>query len=476
MLVRPRRSAPAALATAAALVAGGLGAGTLTASPASAHDGQQTRAVSLFPSDDLTVRDARQITGRRVALPTDGCTAPVECGLIARVNQLDGFDLDPRLALRFSGPVDPVAVAAATTLTAQGDRDRGDDEAGAPGRGRGPGPRRPRRSGPPDRRRPGRLRRGHLHRLRPPGAPAGPEHALRAAGRADRPRHAAAQTFTTLSATDGLLDLRRQLDRGAYDAAGIPEAARGLRVDGRFPLTGTTITQLQDRGPAGAHATAAAAPAARRGGRQGAGPPTSSAPTSRRRGSTARIPQTPTRDAGPRRSASRLPFVLVLPAAPTPAGGWPAAVFGHGFTRSKADVFLAAAARTPPAPATIATDVVGHGYGPRQHVARHQRRCDDRAARVRPGRRPRRRRHHRQHRGHQHAGRQPRPRRSPAGRPAADRGWTSWHWSARSPRRGRRRRRRHRPRRDGTGYYGQSFGGIYGTMVAGADPRLDARR
>ena len=40
-------------------------------------------------------------------------------------------------------------------------------------------------------------------------------------------------------------------------------------------------------------------------------------------------------------------------------------VYGHGFTRSAADVFLASVANAQAGLATIATDVVGHGYGER---------------------------------------------------------------------------------------------------------------
>jgi len=53
------------------------------------------------------------------------------------------------------------------------------------------------------------------------------------------------------------------------------------------------------------------------------------------------------------------------PAGTAPAGGWPVAVFGHGFTGSDGNVFLAADLNAAHGIATIATDVVGHGFGPR---------------------------------------------------------------------------------------------------------------
>ena len=72
--------------------------------------------LSVFPSDDLTVADPGQLTGRRVALPTTGCGAPISCGLVQELDQLDGFDLDPRIAVQFSGPVDPAEAAARITV------------------------------------------------------------------------------------------------------------------------------------------------------------------------------------------------------------------------------------------------------------------------------------------------------------------------------------------------------------------------
>lgn len=47
---------------------------TITATPAVAGPPEpRAEPVSVFPTDDLTVRDPAQLTGRRVALPTEGC-------------------------------------------------------------------------------------------------------------------------------------------------------------------------------------------------------------------------------------------------------------------------------------------------------------------------------------------------------------------------------------------------------------------
>jgi hypothetical protein len=62
--------------------------------------------------------------------------------------------------------------------------------------------------------------------------------------------------------------------------------------------------------------------------------------------------------------STRLFFNLVLPAGTPPAGGWPVAIFGHGFTDSKQGAPLAVAATfARHGIATIAINVVGHGGG-----------------------------------------------------------------------------------------------------------------
>ncbi len=65
-----------------------------------------------FPSDRLTVPDPTQRTGLRVALPFPNCRAePSACDDVRLLDELDGFDLSPRLAVPFSGPIDPASVS-----------------------------------------------------------------------------------------------------------------------------------------------------------------------------------------------------------------------------------------------------------------------------------------------------------------------------------------------------------------------------
>jgi hypothetical protein len=298
-----------------------------------AHPGKAV-PLSVFPSDDLTVPDPGQLTGRRIALPTTGCGAPISCGLVQELDQLDGFDLDPRIAVQFSAPVDPAEAAARISIReAHGGWRTGVDRVvwdpatntlyAHPAE---------------------QLAPGTTYRLRVQGGPAnGATH--------DR--------FTTMSATDGLLDLRRQLDSGsAFSAAGI--TAPGLQVEGTFPAAGTTVTWTQDQGATDVP-TPVVIPEAATGGTLVFG--SYLAPSWLQPDVT--IDQTPTRDDGPAPvGQQRLPFVAVLPPGTPPPGGWPVAVFGHGFTGNDTNVLLAAVANSQQGIATIGTNVVGHGYGP----------------------------------------------------------------------------------------------------------------
>jgi hypothetical protein len=60
-----------------------------------------------FPSDRFTVADASQLTGLRVNLPLpDAATRPSDYDDLSVVNTLDGFNLQPRLSISFDGPID----------------------------------------------------------------------------------------------------------------------------------------------------------------------------------------------------------------------------------------------------------------------------------------------------------------------------------------------------------------------------------
>ncbi|HKZ23178.1 MAG TPA: Ig-like domain-containing protein, partial [Thermoplasmata archaeon] len=89
--------------------------------------------TSPFPSDLWTVRDRSQITDVRVALPKPDCTVrPSDCQDIDVLNTLDGFNLQPRIAVPFSEAIDPSSVTSDTVVLLAIDdddtRNSGDDD------------------------------------------------------------------------------------------------------------------------------------------------------------------------------------------------------------------------------------------------------------------------------------------------------------------------------------------------------------
>jgi hypothetical protein len=305
--------------------------------------------LTILPDDALTVPDANQLTGRRMALPLPDCTArPSDCDDIRLVNTLDGWDLDPRVEVRFSGPIDLGRVTVstlyleplsgsgriglnrlvwdATTSTLYGQ---------------------PRQL----------LRDGTRYRIVVTSGING---------------QSGTREFTTMSATRALRQMRSQLDGGsAYTAAGIGIGARGLdfvRPDGSrtvYPsATVARVRRFNDVGNAGlqeeivfdsAQATLTASTYAFG---------SFLAPSWLDADRT--IPARPTKGGGPIvRGREEVGFVLILPQGLKPAGGWPVAVFGPGVTRSKYDLFLASDELLRRGIATIAIDPVGHAYGPR---------------------------------------------------------------------------------------------------------------
>ncbi|HSC27105.1 MAG TPA: hypothetical protein VLD67_07515 [Vicinamibacterales bacterium] len=74
-------------------------------------------AVGPFPTDWFTVSDHTNKTHRRVSLPLPDCQQQVsDCEDIAVLNELDGFNLQPRLSVPFSGPIDANTVTSDTVF------------------------------------------------------------------------------------------------------------------------------------------------------------------------------------------------------------------------------------------------------------------------------------------------------------------------------------------------------------------------
>ncbi len=66
-----------------------------------------------FPSNRFTVPDSSQNTGIRVELPKSDCAAhPSDCADLDVINELDGFNLQPRLSIPFDGPIDVASVTS----------------------------------------------------------------------------------------------------------------------------------------------------------------------------------------------------------------------------------------------------------------------------------------------------------------------------------------------------------------------------
>src|SRR4051812_7685855 len=71
------------------------------------------RAGQPFPTNLLTELDLTQATFLRVDLPKPNCAdRPSDCADIDVLNTLDGFNVDARLSIPFSGPIDLSTVSS----------------------------------------------------------------------------------------------------------------------------------------------------------------------------------------------------------------------------------------------------------------------------------------------------------------------------------------------------------------------------
>src|SRR5713101_3809013 len=68
-----------------------------------------------FPSDQFTIPNPANITQLQVNLPLPDCTVrPTDCNVLRVINTLDGFNVNPRLSIPFSGPIDVNTVTSDT--------------------------------------------------------------------------------------------------------------------------------------------------------------------------------------------------------------------------------------------------------------------------------------------------------------------------------------------------------------------------
>ena len=334
-----------------------------------------TKAGQPFPSNLYTVPDATQATGLRVSLPTPDCaTNSSDCDDVDVVNTLDGFNIQPRISVPFSGPIDTSTVsssniflvgpggdvvginqavwepltntlhfesdeqlAQATTyllVVTRGVRDAaGDELAGSPL---------------------GSLRASDAYKKAVRDA-----LPMAMAGGAAPGDIAAASLFTTQSIDAVSRKIRAQLTGGPVNFALGTAGERTV-----FPTaTISSITWRRQTGTAPAFSTGGLfLPLLAGVGTVAFGEYAS--PDYETAGKI--IPAYGTKTGTPvPQGTNQVQFSLFVPAGAAPAGGWPVAIFGHGFTDWKNGAPPAVAgtlARN--GVATIAINVVGHGGGP----------------------------------------------------------------------------------------------------------------
>ncbi len=301
----------------------------------------------LFPTDALTVADSGQLTGRRMNLPMPDCMVMVSrCDDIALLNTLDGFDLLPRVAIKLDQ--EPGAdLDALFTSDVVGVRPAaGGDIIGL-----------------------SRLVYDPATRI----LYGEPVEQLQEATAYDVAFAGQTTRFTTLAASAGLAQMRRQLDSGAaYDDAGIPQNQRQLSFeqgDLRTVFAGPevlSITRYNEVVPGGEPVSEMVLNSAvLAAGTVAFGHFTSPQWLSETRA----IAPAPTGGDGPTAvDTEEVGITLILPEGNAPAEGWPVAIYGPGITRSKYDLFLAADTNAARGLATMSFDPVGHAFGPGSEV------------------------------------------------------------------------------------------------------------
>ena len=354
-------------------------------------------AASPFPSNRFTVFDATNRTLRRVNLPKPDCEVrPSDCQDIEVINALDGFSTQPRITVPFSGDIDPATVSSSTvylvnlgdTLSFQGfgtkvginqivwnpasktlsfesdellnehtryllvvtdgvrdtrgkkiKADGWDEDSGA-ARGRD-------RDGMEYRRDLRDAMRSHRHNGHKP---------------------VAASLFTTQSISADLAKINRQIKRttpGAVDF-NIGTTATGP-VRAVFAVSSLLGIQFNRQTGTEPSFTPSFVPTPALGVVPGAVGQIAYGRFSSPDYQTADkyIPATGTWTGQPQpQGSNELVLQLFVPAGPKPAGGWPVAIFGHGFTDSMYGApWTVASVLASQGLATLSINVVGHGGG-----------------------------------------------------------------------------------------------------------------
>jgi Bacterial virulence factor lipase N-terminal len=372
----------------------------------------QSTTQSPFPSDRFTAFDTQQLTGLRVNVPLPNCaTNPSDCADLTLLNQMDGFNLQPRLSIPFDGAIDVSTVNSNTVfllqlpgrglVEADGDisnphviginqivwdpasltlfaesNDHLDEDSnyllivttgvhdadGNPIAAGSAFAQFVHGDGGVDGKNADRLLKGYQAALKH----ALDNDVLKNIG-ISRDGVAAASVFTTESATATLRSIREQIKAAAAPTVNFNLGGGGAKTV--FPvntISGLTWNvQALTVGPlipTSLNATLGALQVF-----PGSIGTLAFGKFSGTHWQNANvfIPQVPTRQGVPSQGTEDIFFNLFIPSGPRPTNGWPVAIFGHGFTDSKQGApFAVASVLAHNGIASIAINVVGHGFGP----------------------------------------------------------------------------------------------------------------
>jgi Bacterial virulence factor lipase N-terminal len=363
-------------------------------------------ANSPFPSDRFTVREWSNQSYRRVNLPTPDCAVRVsDCQDIAVINTLDGFSTQPRITVPFTGAIDTASVTSDTVYLLN----LGDVQTG---RGFGTRVGINQRLWDPATNtlvfEPDELLQEHsryvlivtdgvrdtsgkpIKRAKMDDEDVGDndnasdrsqgmrgrgndeyQRDLRDAMRAHRgqSRVVAASVFTTQTSTGDLAKIMRQIKASTpAPASFMLGTAGGATVRSVFSTANVLGIQFNRQVGTAPSFQSGFLPTPALGVVPGAVGQIAygkfNSPSYQTAGQY--IPATPTGGSGSPQvqGSNELVFQLFVPAGPKPAGGWPVAIFGHGFTDSMYGApWTVASVFASQGIATLAINVVGHGGG-----------------------------------------------------------------------------------------------------------------